>query len=65
MKNKVLALTAVSAVAVSNASAAMTADPSSGLTAIEGYADSALLVAITIGGLVIGWGYVKRLIKKG
>ena len=65
MKKYVLALTAVSAVAVSNASAAMNADPSSGLTTIEGFADSALIVAITIGGFVIGWGYVKRLVKKG
>lgn len=65
MKKQVALVAGASALAVSNASAAMTADPTVGLNAIEGYADSALLIAITIGGLVIGWGYVKRLIKKG
>lgn len=44
---------------------AMTADPSTGLSAIQGYADSAIGVAIAIGVVVVGWGYVKRLVKKG
>jgi len=51
--------------AVSVASAQMTTDIETGLSTIEGYADSALLVAVTIGGLVIGWMYIKRLVKKG
>lgn len=44
---------------------AMTADPSTGLTSIETYADSAIAVAIGIGVVVLGWTYVKRLVKKG
>ena len=64
MKNKI-ALTFASLLAVAQSHAAMTADPDSGLTAIEGYADSAIAVAIGIGVVVVGWGYVKRLVKKG
>ena len=48
-----------------SASAQMTTDISTGLSSIEGYADSALAVAVGIGGLVIGWAYIKRLVKKG
>lgn len=44
---------------------AMTADPSTGLTDIESYADDALTIAIGIGVVVVGWGYIKRLVKKG
>lgn len=65
MKKTVLAFGASSALVVSNASAAMTADPQAGLTAIEGHADAALLIAIGIGVVVIGWTYAKRLVKKG
>ena len=43
----------------------MTADPATGLTSIQNYADSAIGVAIAIGVVVVGWGYVKRLVKKG
>lgn len=57
----VLAFVAVA----SSASAQMTTDISTGLSSIEGYADSALAVAVGIGGLVIGWAYIKRLVKKG
>ena len=63
--NKVqIGLLALGASAI-NASAAMSADPSTGLTSIETYADSAIAVAIGIGVVVVGWGYVKRLVKKG
>jgi len=63
--NKVLLLSSAF-VATSVASfGAMTANPSTGLTAIEGYADSALTIAIGIGVVVVGWGYIKRLVKKG
>lgn len=62
---KLALLTSSVAVASSSAFAALEADPSTGLTSIESYADSALVMAIAIGSLVIGWGYIKRLIKKG
>lgn len=64
MKKVQLGLLALTASAI-NASAAMAADPSKGLTEIETYADSAIAVAIGIGVVVVGWGYVKRLVKKG
>ena len=63
--NKVIATGAAVVGSVSVASAAMTADPSTGLNSIEGYADSAIGVAIGIGVVVLGWAYVKRLVKKG
>lgn len=62
---KLTAILGASFASVSLASAAMTADPSTGLTSIEGYADSAIAVAIGIGVVVVGWSYVKRLVKKG
>lgn len=65
MSNKVKLATAAFVASAVNASAAMTADPSTGLTSIEGYADSAITVAIGIGVVVLGWAYVKRLVKKG
>lgn len=63
MKNKLLFV--LPFVAVASANAALTSDPTTGLTAIEGYADSAIAIAIAIGAVVIGWGYVRRLVKKG
>jgi hypothetical protein len=65
MTNKVKLASAAFVASALNASAAMTADPSTGLTSIEGYADTAIAVAIGIGVVVIGWSYVKRLVKKG
>lgn len=65
MSNKVKLVTAAFVASAVNASAAMTADPSTGLSSIEGYADSAIGVAIGIGVVVLGWTYVKRLVKKG
>ena len=63
---KKLALFTASFVATSALSfGALTADPSVGITDIEGFADAALVMAIAIGSLVIGWGYIRRLIKKG
>jgi len=62
---KYIALTSASLLATLQSHAAMTADPSTGLTSIEGYADSAIGVAIGIGVVVVGWTYVKRLVKKG
>jgi hypothetical protein len=58
-------LTSSVVLATGSAFAELAADPSTGLSEIEGYADSALVMAIAIGSLVIGWGYIKRLIKKG
>ena len=49
----------------SSGGVSMTADPQSGLSGIAGHADAALQVAITIGIAVVGWTYVKRLVKKG
>lgn len=65
MTNKLKLATAAFVASAVNASAAMTADPSTGLSSIEGYADSAIGVAIGIGVVVLGWTYVKRLVKKG
>tara|TARA_E500000331_G_scaffold246106_1_gene236586 strand:- start:9 stop:203 length:195 start_codon:yes stop_codon:yes gene_type:complete len=62
---KVISLIAVTSASTYNAFGAMTADPDAGLTAIEGFADAAIGVAIAIGVVVIGWSYVKRLVKKG
>ena len=62
---KLSLLLAVPAVFATNAFGAMAADPQAGITAIEGYADAAITVAIGIGIVVVGWGYVKRLVKKG
>ena len=62
---KLTALFAVLSASAFNAFGAMTADPETGLDSIEGYADSAIAVAIGIGVVVVGWGYVKRLVKKG
>lgn len=64
MKNKI-AIFGTSALASTYSFGAMSADPSTGLTSIEGYADSAIAVAIGIGVVVVGWTYVKRLVKKG
>ena len=54
-----------SAFATTSSSITMTSNPQSGLSGIAGHADAALGVAITIGIAVVGWTYVKRLIKKG
>jgi hypothetical protein len=62
---KVTAFLGASFATASLAFADMTADPSTGLESIEGYADSAIGVAIGIGVVVLGWTYVKRLVKKG
>lgn len=69
MKKYILPSVALFATSLSTfaetASSGMTADPATGLTSIQGYADSAIGVAIAIGVVVVGWGYVKRLVKKG
>jgi hypothetical protein len=51
----------------SNATAqvAMTADPSQGIEDVTTFADTALLAAINIGIVVLGWYYVRMLIKLG
>jgi hypothetical protein len=48
-----------------SAQVAMTADPSTGIQDIVSHADAALIAAIVIGTAVIGWGYVRSLIKRG
>ena len=62
---KVALVSSAALAAASQSFAAMTADPSTGLSSIEGYADSAIGVAIGIGVVVLGWPYVKRLVRKG
>lgn len=62
---KVLLPTGATLLASTYSFGAMTADPSQGLSDIEGYADSAIVIAIGIGVVVVGWGYIKRLVKKG
>ena len=44
---------------------AITADPAAGLSSIKSNANDAMTAAITIGIVVIAWGYVSSLIKKG
>lgn len=48
-----------------NILAQMTTDLLPTMVTIEGFADSALGVAVGIGGLVIGWYYIRRLVKTG
>ena len=64
VKSSCLALGAL-ALTASQSFGAMAADPATGLTSIETYADTAITVAIGIGVVVVGWSYVKRLVKKG
>lgn len=44
---------------------AMSTDIAAGLSTIEGHADTALGVAVGIGVVVIGWGYIRSLVKRG